>query len=38
MDMVRNYVNMFSDDLKIDFDRFNPLEQLKPYQNVIKFN
>lgn len=36
MDIVRNYVNMFSDDLKIDFDKFNPLEQLKPSHNIIR--
>lgn len=28
MDIVREYVNMFSDDLQKDFDRFNPLEQI----------
>jgi integrase/recombinase XerD len=27
MDIVREYVNMFSDDLKRDFDNFNPLEE-----------
>lgn len=26
--IVKEYVNMFSNDLSIDFDRFNPLEQL----------
>ncbi|MDT8718535.1 tyrosine-type recombinase/integrase [Clostridium sp. 19966] len=28
IDIVKEYVNMFSDDLKKDFDTFNPLEQL----------
>jgi len=28
MDIVREYVNMFSDDLQRDFDKFNPLEQI----------
>ena len=27
MDIVREYVNMFGDDLKRDFDTFNPLEE-----------
>ena len=27
MEIVREYVNMFSDDLKRDFDTFNPLEE-----------
>jgi len=29
MDMVRNYVDMFTNDLQKDFDTYNPLEQLK---------
>lgn len=29
MDVVKNYVNMFTDDLQNDFNKFNPLEQLK---------
>jgi integrase/recombinase XerD len=28
MEIVREYVNMFGDDLKRDFDMFNPLEEL----------
>lgn len=28
MDMVRNYVEMFTEDLQQDFNTFNPLEQL----------
>lgn len=30
MDVVKNYINMFTDDLKRDFDTFNPLEQMVP--------
>lgn len=26
LDMVRNYVNMFTQDLQKDFEEFNPLE------------
>ncbi|MFW6030413.1 MAG: tyrosine-type recombinase/integrase [Halanaerobiales bacterium] len=29
LSVVKEYVNLFSDDLKEDFDRYNPLEQLK---------
>ena len=29
MEMVREYVNMFSDDLSRDFDTFNPLEEFR---------
>ena len=28
MDMVKEYVNMFSTDLQQDFDTFNPLENI----------
>lgn len=28
MDVVRKYVNMYSDDLQKDFNKFNILEQL----------
>ena len=28
LDMVKEYVNMFAEDLQKDFDRFNPLDQL----------
>jgi hypothetical protein len=27
MEIVKEYVNMFSDDLHRDFDSFNPLEE-----------
>ncbi|MFT8313314.1 MAG: tyrosine-type recombinase/integrase [Clostridium sp.] len=30
MDIVRNYVEMFTSDLQKDFDQYNPLEQMKP--------
>jgi hypothetical protein len=33
MDIVRNYVNMFNNDLHKDFDTFNPLEK---FTNVNK--
>lgn len=38
LDMVRNYVNMFTNDLQQDFDKFNPLEQMvnKNNKNHIK--
>lgn len=29
LDIVKNYVNMFSTDLQQDFNEFNPLEQIK---------
>lgn len=39
MEMVKEYVNMFSEDLKQDFDKFNPLEQMKgTNSNSIKMN
>ena len=28
MDMVKNYVEMFDDDLKRDFETFNPLDNM----------
>ncbi|HCJ59009.1 MAG TPA: integrase [Clostridiaceae bacterium] len=36
LDVVREYLNMFSDDLKISFNKFNPLEQFKTNKNYIK--
>lgn len=36
LDMVKEYVSMFADDLKQDFDKFNPLEQISGYKKVIK--
>ena len=37
MDMVKNYVEMFSDDLQKDFDVFNPLDNLSRGKgNLIK--
>ena len=29
LDMTRNYVNMFTEDLKKDFEEYNPLDRLK---------
>lgn len=36
MDIVREYVNLFSSDLQKDFDRFNPLDQIACYGSHIK--
>lgn len=36
LEMVKEYVNMFSDDLKRDFDAFNPLEQMFENRGRIK--
>lgn len=32
LDMTRKYVNMFSEDIKEDFDRFSPLDSIKRKQ------
>jgi len=34
MEIVREYVNMFNDDLKRDFDNFNPLESLQEMSGI----
>lgn len=36
MTVVKNYVNMFTNDLKQDFDRFNPLESVMMKNTRIK--
>lgn len=36
MDMVRNYVNMFQIDLTNNFDKYNPLDQVKGQKQYIK--
>lgn len=36
LDMVKNYVNMFSNDLQKDFDIFNPLENITVKRKSIK--
>lgn len=36
MEIVRNYVEMFTDDLKKDFDSFNPLEKFNVKKTSIK--
>jgi len=36
MNIVREYVNMFSDDLKQDFDEFSPLEKFHKQNGLIK--
>ncbi len=33
LDMTRNYVNMFTEDLKKDFEEYNPLDRLKKGQS-----
>lgn len=38
LDIVREYVNMFSEDLKQDFHKYNALEQITTYQNSGKEN
>lgn len=40
IDMVRNYVEMFSDDLQKDFDEFNPLDNFQKDKRgkLIKMN
>lgn len=36
MTIVRNYVNMFTNDVQMDFDEFNPLEKIKVDKKSIK--
>lgn len=36
LEITRRYVQMFSDDLKIDFNNFNPLEKLELNKNKIR--
>lgn len=36
IEMVREYVEMFNEDLQRDFDKFNPLEQLRESKDYIK--
>lgn len=36
LDVCREYVNMFSNDLQQDFDKFNPLEQFTINKKTIK--
>ena len=38
LEITRRYVQMFSDDLKIDFNNFNPLEKLELNKNKIRTN
>lgn len=37
MDMVKIYVDMFTDDLQQDFNKFNPLEQMQVNKKRISF-
>lgn len=34
LEMVTNYVNMFTEDLKKDFDQYNPLESFNKHINM----
>ncbi len=36
IEIVKEYVNMFTDDIKKDIDRFNPLEQFTATKQVIR--
>ncbi len=38
MEMVKEYVNMFSDDLKEGFEKYNPLNEFKSNKSKIKMN
>jgi integrase/recombinase XerD len=38
LDMVREYVNMFSDDLKEGFEKYNPLNEFTSIKEKIKMN
>lgn len=35
LEIIKNYVDMFTNDLQKDFDRFNPLEQMKDNKKFI---
>lgn len=34
LEMITTYVNMFTEDLKKDFDQFNPLENFNKHTNM----
>jgi len=36
LEIVKEYVNLFSDDLKLNYDKFNPLEQMVHINSFIK--
>jgi integrase/recombinase XerD len=36
LDIVKEYVSMFSNDLQQDFDLFNPLEQMADLKTEIR--
>lgn len=38
LEMVKEYVNMYGNDLKEDFERFNPLESITVKKDIIKMN
>lgn len=37
IEVVREYVNMFNQDVQLDFDKFNPLEQMNSSSVKIRF-
>jgi len=38
LEMVKEYVNMYGNDLKEDFEKFNPLESIIVKKDIIKMN
>ncbi len=38
LEIVKEYVNLFSEDLKMNHDKFNPLEQMVRYGSYIKMS
>ncbi|WP_024832876.1 tyrosine-type recombinase/integrase [Ruminiclostridium josui] len=38
LEIVKEYVSLFSEDLKLNYDRFNPLEQMVKSNSYIKLN
>jgi integrase/recombinase XerD len=36
LEIIKNYVNMFTNDLQKDFDKFNPLEQLANNKSFLR--
>jgi integrase/recombinase XerD len=38
LEMVKEYVNMYGNDLKENFERFNPLESITVKKDIIKMS
>lgn len=38
LEMVKEYVNIYGNDLKENFERFNPLESITIKKDIIKMN